>query len=246
MSEPIRISPWLAPGSIRVLPPEGEFLEGPIRRRVDDLWARAVREREGLVDGGLFSLAGVANASSAGIAGRFVEYRYHVAQRMDPSLEAILKVRPLAVTAIVRCAEGLLIGQRPGRAIQDGGSWELIPAGGVEPDSLLPDGRIDPRRQVVKELAEETGVGGIDLESLQPLFWMEEGAVTDLVFTLELAMTRTLLMERFAALPAREHTAIEVVPPERVRAELTRADRNFSASTRALLKSLLSSGRMST
>jgi 8-oxo-dGTP pyrophosphatase MutT (NUDIX family) len=222
---------------IRALPANDGAMPIPVRRRVDELWNRAVRERGGtLVDGELFSLLGEAKASDAEISGRFTKYRFYLAQCMDPSLQETLQVFPLAVTGIVLTPAGLLIGRRADTVTQDRGMWELIPAGGIEPDCLLPDGWIDPRLQLTKELGEEAGICGLDRAAPRLRFWMVQGGVTDLVFTLELSMSAAQIGECFARLAAPEHTAIDFIPTQRIGAELQGG--RLSPSTSALLRAL--------
>ena len=214
-----------------------------LRNRVAQLWDRAIREHgSALNDSDLFSLVGAADPSKSEISGHFIKYRYYVAQSVDPSLQEALKVRPLAVTAIVRCPDGLTIGRRIRTAAKDCDLWELIPAGGIEPDSVLPTGRVDPRLQVRKEMCEEIGVCGIEVASLEPLFWMVEGDVTDLVYTFELGASRADIQDLFARLPTREHAVIDFLPLDRIRHELDHENKIWSASTRALLEALLSNG----
>jgi hypothetical protein len=210
-----------------------------IRNRVDTLWAAALHERGStLTDGDLFSLlAAIGARLSEPLIGRFVRYRYYFAQRVDPSLCAELGIRPLAVTGILFCRDGLVIGERLSTATQDGGSWELVPAGGIEMCCLLPDGQVDPRLQLEKEIREEIGVEAVDAAAFEPVLAMVEGDVTDIVFRAEIALSRAQVQSGFARLPAPEHSAIDVIEPKRVGEQL-KSGRRFSASTRALLEAL--------
>lgn len=238
MDELPRIIPW--PGDIHIHALAGpEWAPAPaVRARVEAMWDSALRTPgAAFVDGELFSLSAAAGAELRGpLVGRFVKYRYYHAQRHDPSLSAELRIRPLAVTGVITCRDGVVIGQRLASAGKDAGLWEIVPAGGIEPCCLLPDGRIDPRVQLEKEMREEIGLGAADIAAVEPLLAMVEGDVTDIVFRTTVARDRREIQAAFARLPAPEHAAIDVIEPASVR--LHAPERRFSASARALLLAL--------
>jgi 8-oxo-dGTP pyrophosphatase MutT (NUDIX family) len=224
---------------IRALPAVDPFAPN-VERRVRTLWnAAARRPNARLVDGSLFSLTDPWLGESEEMTGRFTAYRYYLAQRLDPTLADTLRIRPLAVTAIVSCADGLVVGKRSTNATQDPGAWEFFPAGGLEPDCLRSDDSLDPATQVRKELREEIGIEvGEDLK-LQPMWCMVENEVTDLVFRVMLSAGKAELAARFASLASSEHTAIDVVRLDHIgrRPEFGRG--RFSPGSEALLERLM-------
>jgi len=238
MDELPRIVPW--PGDVHIRVSTGpEWAPAPaVLARVNAMWDCALRAPgAAFVDGELFSLSAAAGAELRGpLFGRFVKYRYYHAQRRDPALSAELRIRPLAVTGVITCRDGVVIGQRLASAGQDAGLWEFVPAGGVEPCCLRPDGCIDPRVQLEKEMREEIGLGTADIVALEPLLAMVEGDVTDIVFRTTVALDRHEIQAAFARLPAPEHAAIDVIEPAGV--QLHAPERRFSASARALLLAL--------
>src|SRR6267143_3944078 len=171
MSDEPQVLRLRTPVEIRAL--ESELTPPPsVARKVDKIWADAcARHGTSLTDGKLFSLAHEVGAvPDRALVGRFVRYRYSLAQRLDTTLRDVLQVRPLAVTAAVFCLDGLVVGKRPEFVPVDGGLWEIVPAGGLEPDCLLPGGRVDPVIQLEKELREELGIASLDKSAPEPLF----------------------------------------------------------------------------
>jgi 8-oxo-dGTP pyrophosphatase MutT (NUDIX family) len=208
-----------------------------VEQRVDELWREQTRVRgPSLVDGQIFSV-GDPDAGVDEIHGSFLAYRYYAAQRIDASLRTSLRVRPLAVTGIVRCADGLVVGQRAATSTQSPGEWDFLPAGGIDPDALLADGYIDPALQLRKELREELGVELDARAAPRPLWRMTENGLIDLVFGIELTQDRAQIERGFARLGHAEHSAIDfIAAPDVLRA--LRGARHFSASCRALLGAL--------
>jgi len=115
---------------------------------------------------------------------RRVPYAWFFAQRREPSLFEKLKVQPLAVTGLIACGDGYLVGRRGGKVEQDAGFWELLPAGGLDEAAIRPDDTVDPVKGLSIEWTEETGCSagfiGIDPKIVA---WVEdqETHVVDLV-----------------------------------------------------------------
>jgi hypothetical protein len=214
---------------------DGPQLEAGVEARVHELWQRAVRERgAALTDRPIFS---VVDELRGEMTGRFVSYRYYLAQHLDSTLQTRLRVRPLAVTGIVRCAEGVVIGRRTATATQGPESWDFLPSGGVDADSLRPDGSIDAELQVLRELKEELGIELPSEVRPRPRWRMCEGEVIDLVFGIDVALDAREVAERFSMVGPREHTEIQIVDP----ASLARdgaGSRSLSATCRVLLRAL--------
>lgn len=91
------------------------------------------------------------------IVARFVEYRVYLASRAG-TLATRQVVTPLGVSGVVRCGDHVGFGRRSTHVTQYPGWLELFPSGGIDRDSVRPDGTIDYRGQVIRELSEETGL----------------------------------------------------------------------------------------
>jgi hypothetical protein len=144
-------------------------------REVERLW-QAACERVAvggagkLFNGRVFSVDGFAPSL---VTGHLTEFRRIVAQMEQPALFSQLGVRPLAVCGLLRCAGGVVVGQRHRGAVYQAGMWQLPPAGSVDAGVVSTDGGVDFRRQLLSELQEEVGLSADMVEGPQPLCIVE-------------------------------------------------------------------------
>jgi 8-oxo-dGTP pyrophosphatase MutT (NUDIX family) len=217
---------------------------GPdIEARVDEIWQREKELRShDLYNGRLFS---VDHCDAKTIVGWFSEYRYFLAQRREPSLHAALKIKPLAVTGILSCSDGVLFGRRSHRSEMDAGCWELVPSGGVDEAAVGSAGQVSLERCILIELEEETGIRASELSApsrVVALVKDPQSHVTDVGIMLSIASSAAQIQHRFAALENREYSELEIVAPAEVLAfRRNRADSLGSVSA-ALLDTLMQPG----
>jgi hypothetical protein len=217
---------------------------GPnIEARVDEIWQREkeLRSRD-LHNGRLFS---VDYCDAKTIVGWISEYRYFLAQRREPSLHAALRIKPLAVTGILSCPDGVLFGRRSARSEMDAGCWELVPSGGVDDAAVGPAGQVSLERCILIELEQETGIGASELSARSRAVALVEDPqshVTDVGIMLATASPAAQIQQRFAALKNREYSELEIVAPAELRA--FRRDRagSLGAVSAALLDALMHAG----
>lgn len=135
------IAPDVTARVTRIMPP----LPPELDTRVEALWQAAIRRVEQGGAGRLFNgqVFSADTITPRAITGHMTEFRRIVAQMDDPTLASALDVRPLAVCGVVRCAGGIVIGQRPAAAVYQPGLWQLPPAGSVDHHALRADGSID-------------------------------------------------------------------------------------------------------
>ena len=217
---------------------------GPdIEARVDEIWQREkeLRSHE-LYNGRLFSID---HCDARTIVGWISEYRYFLAQRREPSLHAALKIKPLAVTGILSCPDGILFGRRSVRSEMDAGCWELAPSGSVDDAAVGPAGQVSLEQCLLIELEEETGIGASELSVHSRAVALVEDPqshVTDVGIMLATASSAAQIQRRFAALENREYSELEIVAPAELRA--FRRDQAYSlgAVSAALLDALMQPG----
>ena len=129
-------------------------------QEVERLW-RLASERVSaggagrMFNGRVFSVDAI---SPHQVSGHLTEYRRLVAQIERPELFAELRVRSFAVCSVLRCPDGVVIGQRHRAAVYQAGMWQLPPAGSVDANAVAGDGTVDVRRQLLAELREELGL----------------------------------------------------------------------------------------
>lgn len=189
---------------------EAPALPPALEAEVTAIWNAERARRYGLVDGSIFS---VERFSAARIEGRYVAYRRLVAQRADPTLFADLRVRPLAVSGVLTCKGGIVFGRRAADVADDPGRWELVPSGGVSPDSAGPGRRVDLGRQIRAELDEEMGLKSADVSSLKVICAVEddETRVIDVGIAIMSPLISAEILARHGRNVSREYSELAVV-----------------------------------
>ena len=170
------------------------------------------RRRGGvLFDGLAFS---VERLDGKQIVGRFVRYSRFVAQAAKPDLFDVLRVRPLAVSGLLTCADGVVFGRRAASVTQDAGLWELVPSGGVDPSCRDATGRIDVVGQVLNELREEIGIERGQVGSAVPFAVVENigDHVIDVAVAIETRLAAGEIRRLFRQGGSGEYADLAIVP----------------------------------
>jgi hypothetical protein len=151
-------------------PPNDATLE-----QVNTIWQqeqakRKAENRQPLFNGELFC---VDDYDDNTLVGHRTEYRFWVAQFLQPQLYAQLNIRPLAVSGLVRCRDGIVFGKRSLSNTTGAGLWELIPSGGVDTQAYHAGELVNVAQQIQLEFHEETGCDPQWLDKITPLCLME-------------------------------------------------------------------------
>ena len=93
-----------------------------VAETVDAIWAAELAKRPHAFDGPMFS---VTRLDGTLITGQWTTYRRFMARRRQPTLAEALGVRPLAVTGVLRCRDGIVLGRRGDGVTQAAGAFEL-------------------------------------------------------------------------------------------------------------------------
>jgi 8-oxo-dGTP pyrophosphatase MutT (NUDIX family) len=182
--------------------------------RVEEIWQREKAQRgDRLFNGKLFSIHA---CTPRAIVGRMSEYRYFLAQRRDPALHAALRIRPLAVTGVLVCRDGIVFGRRGSGSEMDGDLWELAPSGSVDDAAVDPEGNVSLAQCLIRELEEETGVCRSKLTAPPEAIALIEDLqshVVDVALRFEVNCSGADILESFSGLRHREYAALELVAP---------------------------------
>lgn len=169
------------------------------------------RRATSMVNGAILSALLV---SPSRIVGRIAEYREYLAQKVRPQLYDVLKVRPVAVSGILECPQGLIFGRRGADVTDCAGFWELVPSGGIDMKGRTAEQGADYRAQLAVELREEIGISLDAVEALAPICAVEDG-ITHVV-DIGVAITTNLSLERLReahrAAESDEYSEILAIP----------------------------------
>jgi hypothetical protein len=207
-------------------------------READIVWvAERARRGDALHDGLIFSVSSI---SPDRITGRFVPYRWLVAQRRRPDLASQLRIRPLAVSGLLRCRDGVVFGARSWESEQDPGCWELVPSGGVGPVTNRPGATLAPECQVIEELAEEVGLEPAQVAVSGPVCLLEDTAsgVLDLGFVLTTELGEADILRAHAG-TTREYDRLEIVADAALADVVARLGDRLVPVSRWLLRSAM-------
>jgi len=204
----VRLTPVNGPLSLAIV---GDLPVGPaLAAEIDAIWAEASRLRPHLFDGPAVSLAGIEDGRLTLVRS---SYRHLFASRHDPAIAARLKLRPLAVTGILSCPQGLVFGLRGAEVTEGSGTWELVPSGGVTVPDL--------EAQILEELEEEIGLVHSQVTVLPPAALMEskDGGAVDVVMPLVTALTAEEIAALHRKKASREYAELLTCPVQDPRLE---------------------------
>lgn len=132
--------------------------------RVNELWQAALSTSNSRLFNGLVFSADAAAPDR--ISGSFVEYRYLIAQRMDPRLKPVLNINPVSVMGFLTCKDGVLFGRRPEWVATRANEWGFLPSSYIKPDVFSHDGCIDYVKSFLIALKNELNIDADQLSDL--------------------------------------------------------------------------------
>jgi hypothetical protein len=205
---------------------------------VQRVWQAEFERREGKLFNG--RLLGVVSVTPALVRTRMASYSHWLAQRAQPALFADATLRPLAVSGVLHCPQGFVFGLREQALTQDGGLWELVPSGGLDPDCVVQDGRADPLAQLMIELTEETGLEPSAIVQARPYCLLEsrQSQVFDIGIELWTGLSAQEIVSRHDALQNREYSELRVVAADHLDESLQQLHPGVVAASIALLQCL--------
>lgn len=177
-----------------------------IAATIDAIWAAEKRARgTKLYNGKVYSLV---DQTSRLLTLVETDYRHFLAQRRALEIAGELKLRPVGVTGILTCRDGVVLGRRAGHLASDAGLWEPAPAGSLD--------RLDPAAQLLEELAEELGLKSSQVTPPNVLGLVEdaESRVVDILYRLETALDAPAIEAARRASGSDEYQEIAVVAPD--------------------------------
>lgn len=208
----IRSNPSCNVAEAAIVPPDD------VIKRAQAIWDEELERRNADLFNG--EIVSVTSLNDTTIVGRRAEYRSLLAQSHDPEIFRWLQVRPLAVTGILICPEGVVIGRRSKSVFQSPGLWELAPSGSVDLGTMDGAGNIDLLSQLMQELREELGLSAADINEVEPLaIACDAGSqVFDVCFILRTNTPWTRILASFEAEGNTEYERLDILPlPEIVR-----------------------------
>jgi hypothetical protein len=213
----------------------GPLPDAGVLQRVSAIWeAEIAATGKSPVNGPLISIA---SFTSQGLVGWIGEYRWFVAQRRQPSLFDTLRIRPLAVSGVLSCSDGVVFGRRASGVEMEGGLWELVPSGGVPAPAR--GGSVDLAGQLLAELEEEISIGRTAISAVPRAFVLvedDESHVIDVGHTMRTLKSGAEIIAAFASRSTKEeYSELQVVAADRLDDYRRMRGPTLSAVSHALL-----------
>jgi hypothetical protein len=183
---------------------------------VELLWqAEQTRRGKSLFNGKIFSAVEITPDT---ILGRIVEYRHLIAQRAKPELFDVLNVRPVAVSGLFECMNGVVFGRRSGAMTQDARLWELCPSGGVDTSKTAASGKVNYCAQILTELEEEIGISPDVVTDIHPFCLVDdlESHVIDIGISLASRISADDVISKHRAAATKEYDELLIVSRDEV------------------------------
>ena len=198
-------------------------LSSQVEKRVDELWRAALSSTNSRLFNGL-----IFSATSVGpdeLRGRFVEYKYHIAQQMDIRLAPILRIAPVCLSGVLTCPEGILFGKRQDGLATRPGVWGLMPSGCLTPDTFSADGSVDYVKAFLYALKDELNIDAHFLSDLSHNALIAEHSIDgegySLVMNAQIALSSLAIKHRHLNANEDKYSEIVAVPPADVESFLS-------------------------
>lgn len=187
-----------------IAPPE---FQDDLKQEIEIIWGNELIKRgHSLTNGIVYSLAKHDNNL---LEIQEIDYKTVVSHRIRPDLFHNITIHPLAVTGILICPTGIVLGRRSDLVSTHAGFWELAPAGGLS----LPE----PTAQILEELHEELGLDSSALISIEVCGLIEdiETGVFDIILTLKLSLSENQIRFTHEKFGSNEYSEITIIPVEK-------------------------------
>ena len=208
-----------APSNLKVTLQPSNFLSNlpqPTINEIDRIWEHTTKKRNNQLFNG--KILSVIQKHPDQITATSVQYKYFLAQLSLPELFNDLQIKPLAVSGLLDCTDGIVWGRRNKTMTQDREKWELVPSGGInienidEPISKTIN--IDYRTQIYSELQEEIGIKKSLVLDINTFCLVQDNNshVLDIGIHIKTALNSNEIIKNYMQNGNREYTDINIIP----------------------------------
>ena len=196
LGQTCRVMPLKATVKILIDDTASPAIDPALEREIEAIWTAENTRRGGKLTNGKL-LAYVRHDENT-IWGRFVDYKYYIAQRFKPELRGKLQATPLAVSGLTVSQHAVLLARRSAAVTSYSGFYELVPSGGLEQADFV--------GQLLTELKEEVGIDASEIMETTPmaLIFDETDMVYDIAVAVKLKTSAAQLAPRLTPTPEYE------------------------------------------
>ena len=208
-----------------------------IERLVDKIWETAIKQNPTSLRDSLILI--YCGYEKGVIKTRLCNYRFYYAQHQVPELYTSLGLNSLAVSGVLTCKNGIVIGKRGFEMLQDAGLFELVPSGAFDYHHFKSNSK-NIESQIISELEEEIGLYKSDLNKVKIVSIVTNSKlhVVDLVFDLRTGLRAKEIKNRWQSIENREYSKIYVIPKFFLKFFSIVFKKNFSGTSREIIKNI--------
>lgn len=204
--------------SFQIIQSDSLQFSSDLESRVDELWQAALSFYDSrLFNGQIFSAKQITQNE---IIGTFVEYKYLMAQHLDPRLKPVLNIKPVSVLGLLTCPDGILFGKRQNWVATQPNEWGFLPSEYLGADTFSHDGKIDYVKAFLVALKNELNIEAHFLTDLQHSFLVEDKSLYEdhysLVLQADIALSSFAIKKAHLEAPHDEYELIKAIPNEQV------------------------------
>jgi beta-phosphoglucomutase-like phosphatase (HAD superfamily) len=192
-------------------------LPAEISKIVDTLWDESVSHHPGLFDEKIFSFL---KFDSNAIDGHFVPYRRMRAVSSKPALRDQIELKPLAISGVAKCSDGIIIGKRAVSVSSTCGLWEFCPSGGINAEHVSTAGDVDFYSLILSELLDEVGIPKDFVKSIRISEGYENvfSGLLDLIADMEIDLSSDQVISLHKKNATEEYDEIRVIKEKDIKA----------------------------
>lgn len=192
------------------------------QQHIETLWEQANQNAGGkLFNGKIFCLK---SFEKDRLIGQFVEYKYYLAQHIDPGLRSVLPIEVISITGITHFEDKVLLGLRSSFVSGYPEHFELAPSGSIDPTSMS-DGSIDYTKAIIRELEEETGISPTQIVKISPIAMIQDDAQQLWEICMNIVVQKNVEKETF--FPGKEYTQLWWMPRQQLREKMSNSPDRF-------------------
>ena len=178
---------------------------------IDNIWNEYQKNNK--YSGSNGKILSVDIISNSKITLKIIEYKFFYAKIKNPRLLKKIKIQPLAVSGILVCNDGIVIGKRSDTCLQNPSSWELVPSGGLDLKIQKTKNKINFTDQILIELFEEIGIEKKYVVNILPFCYLfdKKSKVYDIGIEIITNLSFKDIKKKFSKVQVNEYTNLKLL-----------------------------------
>lgn len=212
----------------------------PQKKKIEAVWIKQQKNRKKkLFNSKVLSLKSIRqNKKQIFIAANFVDYKYIITDRIEPSIE--LKLKQIGTSGLIlindRKNKYTLLAKRSKNNTEYPGYFELVPSGNLDYFSKQNNLHLDYKSKLLEELEEEIGIDRNQVEKVFEICVINDkiNSVYDVCCIIKLSVNKLAVMKNIRK--TAEYTEPKFIKIEDIPEFITKHNKNIVPTTLGLLE----------